>query len=75
MAMEPHKLDDVFSDVENVEAAFMASESVKDAFARAKAKFVEVQRDSEANPGKCGESPAQSARVEFFDTLNDSPQE
>lgn len=73
MALPPHKLDDVFEDIDNAESAFMADSDVKEAFAKAKAEYLEVQNTIKANPQICGSSPAQAARAAFLQTLNDSP--
>ncbi|MEP3480092.1 MAG: hypothetical protein ABJZ55_12650 [Fuerstiella sp.] len=72
MALPPHKLDDVFQNVENPEEAFLADSDVKEAFEKAKAKYKESKEFQEANPGLMSASPEQAARVVFMQSLNDS---
>jgi len=72
MALPPHKLDDVFADIDNAERAFLADSDVKEAFAKARAQYLETKNLQDANPQLTGASPAQAARVAFLQTLNDS---
>ncbi len=73
MALAPHKLDDVFAQINKAETAFLADADVKEAFAKAKAEYLETKNTIDANPGIMGASPAQAARVAFLQTLNNSP--
>lgn len=73
MALPPHKLDDVFENIDTAETAFMADDDVKEAFAKAKAEYYETKSTQDANPGIVGSSPSQAARAAFLQTLNDSP--
>lgn len=68
--MAPHWLDDVFERPDQAGAALVANSRFKEAIAKAQAAFYQGEEVIRKNPGICGGSPAQQARVAFLECLN-----
>lgn len=70
--LPPHWLDDVFKNPKNAVSSLTASARFKSAICRAQEKFEEAEKFLKENPQVVGASPAQQARVEFLNAINES---
>lgn len=70
-SLAPHALDDVFS--EGPKAArekFAECDVVVAALDAAEIAYLDAKHNQEKNPGICGSSPEQAARVALLEKLN-----